>query len=158
MKIRTIPCLCILALALFLAFPPASAHAADVSREVQVSVDPGLLNDGVRATVAAVPPPSAQDAAAPVALLFVTFEKPFHGDLYVRGFRKDGQEIARSATVPASEPAEAGGHIRFPFDKDTNLATVTSFILEGGATPVADKPKKESFGEATENIVKELLQ
>lgn len=157
MHSKRIANLSLLALALFLSFAVQSTAAA-ASHEVSVHVAPDLMNHGVRASVASVPPPAEQDAEAPIAVVFVTYEQPFHGDLYLKGFRKDGKEIARSETVPASEPAEAGGHIRFPFDKDTVLAQASSFILEGGPAPVPAKAKKESFGQATENIAKELLQ
>lgn len=136
----------------------STAAQAEVSRELPVAVDPGLLASGVTATVAAVPPPSAQNADAPIAIVFVTFEKSFTGKLYVRGVRKDGKEIARSEFVRVSESAESGGHQRFPFDKHTRLDDVNQFFLEGDKTAPQPPAKEEDFGEAAKNIVKELLE
>ena len=133
----------------------ATAALAQTAQERAVAVDPGLLAQGVQATVGALPPDGSQNAGAPFAIVFMTYAKTFHGELVLRGFNKDGKEMARSKRLAVYEKAESGGHQRFVFDKDTRLADVQSFKLEGKSTPI---PKDKSFGEKAEEIVNELLQ
>ena len=133
----------------------ASAALAQTAQERAVTVDPSLLSQGVQATVGALPPEGSQNAAAPFAIVFMTYEKTFHGELVLRGFNKDGKEMARSKRLAVYEKAESGGHRRFVFDRDTRLADVQSFKLEGKSTPI---PKDKSFGQKAEEIVNELLQ
>ena len=141
---------------LLLAATCATADAA--SREYPVSVQPDLIAHGIQATKANVAAESQQDSEAPACIVFITFAKAFQGELFVSGFRKDGTEVARSALLRVSEKADAGGNIRFVFDKYTKLGEVTSFSLGGTAKPVPAPKKQESAGEAAKNIVKELLQ
>ena len=127
-------------------------------KEYPISVHSDLAAHGIQATKASVPAAGAQDSDAPACIVFVTFAKAFQGELYLSGFRKDGTEVARSAFMPVSEKAEAGGNIRFSFDKYTKLGEVTSFSLGGAAKPVPAPKKQESVGQEATNIVKELLQ
>ena len=147
-----------LAAALLLALSSAAFAQTmhETAQERAVTVDPALLALGVHATVGSLPPDESQNKKAPFAIVFMTYEKAFHGELTLRGFNKDGREIGRSERVTAWEQAESAGHQRFAFDKDTRLGDVQSFKLEGKSTPIP--PKEESMGEKAEKIVKELLE
>lgn len=158
MKLSLRSCLLFAAIVICIAGVAKTLAAQEPAREFGVTVEPELIEHGIHAAVAAVPPASAQDPAAPIVIIFITYEKPFQGELYVRGFTKDGVEIARSQFLAVKEEAESGGHARFTFDKDTNIHQAGAFILAGRVKAVSSSPKKESFGEAAENIVKELLQ
>lgn len=141
--------------ALIIAFTLGSEALA---REYSIKVDPAIASAGVEATRATTP---AEDKpSTPVAVVFVSYKQPFQGDLYVRGFRKDGTEIARSHFVQVNEPADAGGHVNFTFDPQTHLNEVSSFTISGNPKIVhtSTPPREESFGEATKNIVKELFE
>lgn len=119
------------------------------AREFSIAVEPNLTSRGIAAGVAAVP----EDAVEPTVTVFITHAEPFHGRLYVKGFRDDGTEIARSAFVGVKAEAQSGGNVRFTFDRDTRLEQVASCILSGDTTPV-----KKSMGEEAREIIQELLR
>lgn len=125
---------------------------AGEAREIGLHVEPLLKELGVQASVGAI---LDKTDGAVEAVVFITYEKAFHGKLYVSGFNKDNTEIARSEFVFVDEPAESGGHVVFAFDAQTNLAEAASFALYGNSTPV---PKEESAGEKAKKIVRELLE
>lgn len=145
-------CLFVLAAALTLT---ATAAFAQVAQERAVAVEAALLDQGVRVTVGALPPAEAQNAKAPFAIVFIAYEKPFHGELTLRAFNRDGREIGRSERTAVWSKARDGGHQRFVFDRDTRLDEAHSFSLEGKSTLI---PQEKSFGDKAKKIVEELLE
>lgn len=126
-----------------------------LAREAAVHVDPVLSAEGLRAAQASLPPEAENSREVAV---FIAYDRGFYGKLYLSGFGKDNTEIARSAFLQVNQPAQAGGHASFAFDKDAQLGEVLSFTLNGIQETPPPRPKKESFGEAAKNIVKELLE
>lgn len=150
----------LLACLLVLASPAA---AAESSREVPIRVEPELKSLGINATNATTLEKGAKGnpGPGPAVVAFVSFEQSFYGDLHLRGYTKDNTEIARSAILTMNKNPEAGGHITFAFDAPTKLAKVSHFVLMGEkrqGPPPRPAPRRESIGEETKSIVKELLQ
>ena len=149
-------------LACLLILAPA-ATAAEASREVPIRVDPEVKSMGINAANATTLEKGAKGnpGPGPAVVVFVSFEQSFYGDLHLRGYTKDNTEIARSATLAINKNPEAGGHITFAFDAPTRLAKVSHFVLMGekrSGPPPRHAPRRESIGEETKSIVKELLQ
>lgn len=140
-----------------------AALAAEGSREISIRVDPELQSAGIHAAGAT---PLARGAKGnpgpgPAVAAFVSFDQPFFGSLHLRGYTRDGAEIARSAAMTVNRKAEAGGHLTFSFDTPTSFANVSHLTLMGERLPgpaPRPAPRRESAGEEAKQIVRELLQ
>ena len=143
------------------AVPLQNAVAATGGQALPITVDEAIKKEGVGSTTATIQPVTHADTNR-VVVVFVTFARPFQGKLHVRGYLKDNTEVARSMLKEINAVANEGGHLEFTFDNDTHFEGVTRFMLSGTEEVPRPKPRpapqKESLGQETKSIVKELLQ
>ncbi len=142
------------ALALMLAVSAIPALADEIDKDVPIETATALTPLGVKATVATVR--AETPGTKETVLVFTTFDKPYVGELQVRGFRSDGVEVARSALKQVNYRANEGGNIAFEFDKHTTFKEVKRFTLTGQLR--APSKKEESLGDKISNTAKEIFQ
>ncbi len=141
-------------------FAPVHPASAAEGGAPAIEVDSALQDLGINATTVAIQPASSGPLGAQdrEVVVFITYSRPFNGDLYLRGFKADKVEVARSFQKNVSAKAEEGGHASFMFDKKTTFTGVTRFLLTGKAVAPKPKPKGESIGDEISNTLKELVQ
>ncbi len=148
---------------LVLALAPTAALAESPSHEIPTHIEPELKSLGINAANSTILDKGAKGnpGPGPAAVVFISFEQPFYGEMHLRGYNKDNTEIARSALLGVNKKAEEGGHVTFSFDAATKLEKVAHFTLMGEkrqGTPPKPAPREESIGEETKSIIKELLR
>ena len=163
MNSRSVVLLAAAFVSLLLTFAPAAALSEEPSREIPIRIGAELKDLGISAANATVLAKGAKGnpGPGPAIVAFVSFEQSFYGELHLRGYTRNNTEIARSAPLEVSRKPEEAGHITFTFDAATTFTKVSHFTLMGEKRqnpPPKPAPQKESIGQETKNIIRELLQ
>lgn len=122
------------ALVVFLQWGALPTAAEEFAKEFPLTVESSLIEQGISASVAAVPPENAQQANGPAAIAFVTFEQAFQGELCLTAFDKDGTQVGQSDHVPVTVREEGGEHLTFLFDGTAKLSDAVFFLLSAKTT------------------------